>query len=50
MRKKFGKDIEFKNIVNKKSFFKSLISEKSDFTNKFFAQIEERICFNKFGL
>jgi signal peptide peptidase SppA len=50
MRKKFGKDIEFKNIINKKSFFKSLISEKSDFANKFFAQIEERICFNKFGL
>jgi signal peptide peptidase SppA len=50
MRKKFGNDIEFKNIINKKSFFKSLISEKSDFSNKFFAQIEERICFNKFGL
>lgn len=50
MRKKFGNDIEFKNIVNKKSFFKSLISEKSNFSNKFLYQIEERICFNKFGL
>ncbi len=50
MREKFGNDIEFKNIINKKSFFKSLITEKANLSNKFLSQIEERICFNKFGL
>ncbi len=50
MKEKFGKDIEFTNIVNKKSFLKSLINQESNFSAKIVNQIEERLCFNKFGL
>ena len=47
MREKFGENVEVVQISTKKSFFKSLLSEK-------FAElalnIEERLSFNRFGL
>ncbi len=50
MYEKFGKDIQFKDICNKKSFIKSLFTQKSNLSSKILYQIEEKICFNKFGL
>ena len=55
MQEKFGEDVEFIEITSKKSFIKSLISEKSSslYTEAFSGilnKIEERISFNKFGL
>lgn len=57
MQEKFGEEVEFIEITNKKSFIKSLISEKSagvfdlgDLVAKVLNQIEERVSFGKFGL
>ena len=50
IKEKFGNKIEFVNINHKKSFFKSLFSQKINFSDKIVSQIEEKIFFNKFGL
>lgn len=50
MQEKFGKDVKIINITSKKSFLKSLFSEKSDFSGDLLAKIEERARFNYFGL
>ncbi len=50
MQEKFGQDVKIINIVNKKSFLKSLFSERSNFSSELLAKIEERARFNNFGL
>lgn len=50
MKEKFGNDIEFINVTNKKSFVKSLLSEKISISDNLISKIEERLSFNKFGL
>jgi signal peptide peptidase SppA len=57
MQEKFGEEVEFIEITTKKSFIKSLISEKStgisgsgDLVAKVLNQIEERVSFGRFGL
>ncbi len=44
MKEKFGKDVEFIEITTKKSFIKSLFSER------FFDKIEEKFWFSRFGI
>jgi signal peptide peptidase SppA len=48
MQEKFGKECEFIYISTKKSFLKSLFSEK--IIDGILNNIEERACFNRFGL
>lgn len=50
IQEKFGRDVKIINITNKKSFIKSLLSERADFSSNLFAKIEERARFNHFGL
>ena len=52
MKEKFGEKVKIENIVIKKGFFKSLISEKlnSGFTDELLGKIEERVEFGRFGL
>lgn len=50
MKEKFGDKVKITQITAKKSFIKSLFSEKSDLTNNLLSKVEERLSFNKFGL
>lgn len=50
LEEKFGPDVKITTISHKKSFIKSLFSEKTDFAANLINKIEERISFNKFGL
>lgn len=50
MKEKFGDKVEIINITSKKSFIKSLFSEKTNLTENLISKIEERVIFNKFGL
>ncbi len=50
LEEKFGPDVKITTISHKKSFIKSLFSEKTDFATNLINKIEERISFNKFGL
>ena len=50
MKEKFGDKIEIVQITAKKSFIKSLLSEKLSLTENIISKIEERLIFNKFGL
>jgi signal peptide peptidase SppA len=50
MKEKFGHEIDIVNITAKKSFIKSLFSEKLSLVENLISKIEERLIFNKFGL
>ncbi len=50
MKEKFGDKVEIISIGTKKSFIKSLLSEKLSITENIISKIEERLIFNKFGL
>jgi signal peptide peptidase SppA len=50
MKEKFGDKVEIVNISSKKSFIKSLFSEKVSLAENLISKIEERLIFNKFGL
>jgi len=50
MKEKFGEKVEIINISSKKSFIKSLFSEKVPLAESLISKIEERLIFNKFGL
>lgn len=50
MKEKFGDKVEIVQITSKKSFIKSLFSEKSDMAESLVAKVEERMSFNKFGI
>lgn len=50
MKEKFGNDVKILNISVKKSFLKSLFSEKSQLADALLNKAEERIIFNRFGL
>jgi len=50
MQEKYGEDIEFINIINKKSFLKNLFSDKLSLIEITLNKIEEKIIFNRFGL
>lgn len=50
IQEKFGKDVKIINITSKKSFIKSLFSERENFSSELLSKIEERARFNHFGL
>jgi signal peptide peptidase SppA len=50
MKEKFGDKVEIVQIAIKKGFLKSLLSEKTDFSQSLLFKIEEKLSFNKFGL
>jgi signal peptide peptidase SppA len=50
MKEKFGADVCLVPIAGKKSWLKSLFSEKSDIAEALFSKCEERISFSKFGI
>lgn len=50
MKEKFGEKVRFENIAIKKGFFKSLLSEKTDFSSEIITKIEEKVHFGRFGL
>lgn len=50
MKEKFGDKVRFENISIKKGFFKSLLSEKTDFSSEIVSKIEEKVYFGRFGL
>ena len=55
MKEKFGSDVKIEEVVVKKGFIKSLLSESLEINaaksaNQLISQIEERINFNRFGV
>jgi signal peptide peptidase SppA len=53
MQEKFGEKVEFINVVIKKGFIKSFLSENSeklDFASSAIQKIEEKMSFQRFGL
>ncbi len=50
LQQKFGKKVKIINITTKKSFLKSLFSEKTDIIDNLINKIEEKITFAKFSL
>ncbi len=49
MKEKFGDKVEIINIIAKKGFIKSLLSEKTSIAENIISKIEERLIFNRFG-
>lgn len=50
MQEKYGDNIEFVNVVTKKSFLKNLFSDKLNSIEVTINKIEEKIIFSQFGL
>ncbi|MBM3579564.1 MAG: S49 family peptidase [Alphaproteobacteria bacterium] len=50
MKEKFGDDVEIVNISTKKSFLKSLLTEKLNLAESLLDKLEERVSFGRFGL
>ena len=50
MQEKFGNNVEFIEIVAKKSFIKNILSDKMPNIDKTLYKIEEKLIYNHYGL